>query len=177
MQKVLLLILSLVTLLGCSNGTKFKNGNLSQKNVDKIKTELNIPYSTFSKGYEKMDAEILTDSYTADALLINVYNGIEPKSFKGEKNILNFFSENLERAKRENLRIKATFKITNRKIMGEAILDNGYYKLEILTPNQNINERYGKFSIVLKQESGEWKFSVDTNASSNQKEYQDAESI
>ncbi|WP_109301871.1 hypothetical protein [Aquimarina sp. AU474] len=174
MQKTILLILSFISLIGCSNESKQNNGNLRQYNTETIKSKLSVPYTTFSEGYRSLDAEMISNSYTKDALLINVYNDAEPKSFKGRKSIYNFFSENLERAKKESLNIRITFKILHRQILDEGILDNGYYKLEISSPNQDINERYGKFSIVLTQKLDEWKFSVDTNASSTKKEYEEA---
>ena len=83
----------------------------------------------------------------------------------------------MERAKTENINLKITFKISNREALKETILDNGFYKLEILDQSKKTIERYGKFSIVLKKEADDWKFFVDTNASSNKEEFQNAKSF
>ena len=72
---------------------------------------------------------------------------------------------------------KITFKISERQALKETILDNGFYKLEIVDQSNTTKERYGKFSIVLRKESDDWKFFIDTNASASKEEYHNATSI
>ena len=164
-------------LLGCSDLPKKDRKKTNFDITENINNELSVPYSAFSKGYESLNSEIVSSSYTKDAILINVYNDSEPESYKGRRNIDNFFSENLKRAKNENVNLKIVFKISERKALKETVLDNGFYKLEIVDQSKMRNVRYGKFSIVLKKESDDWKFFVDTNASSTKQEYQNAKSI
>ncbi|WP_420402053.1 hypothetical protein [Flagellimonas sp.] len=177
MQKRFLLLLSFLILLGCSDQPKQGGDPSKILETAYSKSELSVPYLTFSKGYESLNSELISSAYTTDAILINVYNDSEPESYKSRKNIGAFFAENLERAKNENVALKIIFKISKRKVLKETVLDNGFYKLELVGRNQVTTERYGKFSIVLKKESNDWKFFVDTNASSTKEEYQNAKSI
>jgi hypothetical protein len=164
-------------LSGCSDEHKRIGTEKDSRYFDTNTNKFNIPYSTFSKGYEELNSEKISDSYTKQGVLINVYNDTKPASFKGKQRICDFFENNLEKVRRESSRLKITFKIANREVVGNNILDNGYYKIETSSPNQMVNKRYGKFSIVLTQEASEWKFNVDANASSTEREYEEAISI
>jgi len=177
MQNSRFLIMSFFVLICCSDKPNRDRGKSNIHEIENIKNELSVPYLTFSKGYESLNSEMISSSYTKDAILINVYNGSEPQSYKGRKRIEDFFSENLERAKNENVSLKIIFKVSERKVLKETILDNGFYKLEIVDQNKKTKERYGKFSIVLKKESEDWKFFVDTNASCTKEEFQNTKSI
>jgi len=169
--------MSFFFVLGCSDKPKQHRESLETNGLENMEHELSEPYLNFSKGYESFNSEMISNAYTKDAILINVYNDSEPESYRGRRKINYFFSENLERAKTENINLKITFKISNREALKETILDNGFYKLEILDQSKKTIERYGKFSIVLKKEADDWKFFVDTNASSNKEEFQNAKSF
>lgn len=169
--------MSFFFVLGCSDRPKQYIEKLDINGIENIESELSEPYLNFSKGYESFNSEMISNAYTKDAILINVYNDSEPESYKGKRKIDDFFSENLERAKTENINLKIIFKISKREILKETVLDNGFYKLEIVNRSKKINERYGKFSIVLKKEADDWKFFIDTNASSTKGEFQNAKSI
>lgn len=171
------LILSFFFLLSCADAPKQQGDKTAEIGVKDLKSELSVPYETFSKGYQSLDAELISSSYAQDAILINVYNDAEPKSYQGRQRIQDFFAETMERAKSENLKLKITFKISERQLLEETALDNGFYKLEIVNQSRTSRQRYGKFSIVLKKESDAWKFFVDTNASATEEEYQNAKSI
>lgn len=164
-------------IIGCGHKSSQEEEKSNVRGRGDIKSELRDPYLTFSKGYRSLDSEIISGSYIKNGILINIYNNAEPKSYMGRKRIGDFFSENLDRAKDENTSLKIDFKISDRKFVNETVLDNGFYKIEILDSSKTISERFGKFSIVLKKEANQWKFAVDTNASSSKEEYQNAKSI
>ncbi len=132
------------------------------------------PYLQFSSAYKILDAELLANTYTQNATLINVYNGHEPISFRGKATIQQFFEERFESAKKEAKTLEITFKISSRQKVDEGYLDNGFYLLKVSDPQTGTSQRFGKFSIVLQMESGVWKFAVDTNASATQKEFESA---
>ncbi len=138
---------------------------------------LEEPYLRFSSAYKTLDAELLANTYTQSATLINVYNGTEPTSFRGRARIQEFFEQLFESAKKEEKTLGITFKISSRQQVEEGYLDNGCYLLEITDPETGTAQRFGKFSIVLQQESGVWKFAVDANASATQKEFESATPI
>lgn len=135
---------------------------------------LEEPYLEFSTAYEHLDAWLLVNVYSKNATLINVYNGRAPISFRGRTGIQEFFKERFESAKKEEKTLAITFKISSRQKVDEGYLDNGFYLLKVSDPKTGTAQRFGKFSIVLQQESGVWKFAVDTNASATQKEFESA---
>lgn len=163
--------------LSCADAPKQQSDKSVVSGAKDLKSELKVPYESFSKGYRSLNAELISSSYTQDGILINVYHDAEPKSYQGRQRIQNFFTETIGRAKKENLKLKITFKVLDRQLLKETVLDNGFYKLEIIDQNNISSQRYGKFSIVLRKESNSWKFFVDTNASANEEEYQNAKSI
>ncbi|MEM6737747.1 MAG: hypothetical protein AAF620_16915 [Bacteroidota bacterium] len=177
MRKTILLAVFCIIQVSCLNTSSQNKTIPVREDCLVLNNKLNAAYSNFIQGYKHLNAEIISYSYSENALLINVYYGSEPKSFKGRESIYNFFADTLTLAKQQKVSLKIIFKITDRQLVNETILDNGYYKLEVSSPNQEKSERFGKFSIVLIQELDQWKFSVDTNASSTKEEYQTAQSI
>ncbi|TRX52050.1 hypothetical protein FNH22_23030 [Fulvivirga sp. M361] len=136
-----------------------------------------ILYQKFSKGYDILDAALISNLYARDAELINLYKNAAPKSFKGRKAILNFFESLFNLADEESKSLKIVFKITDRQENGVSILDNGFYHLCVSSAHHETYDRYGKFSIVLQKESGEWKFFTDANSSATREEFEKATSI
>ncbi|MEM1337374.1 MAG: hypothetical protein AAF717_16450 [Bacteroidota bacterium] len=132
------------------------------------------PYLQFSSAYKTLDAALLANAYAENAVLINLYDRLAPQSYKGRTAILAFFMEQFTRAERDKMGLDIVFKISSRKKVQENYLDNGFYRLKITHPDIGTTKRFGKFSIVLQQESGVWKFSVDANGSATEKEFENA---
>lgn len=130
------------------------------------------PYHKFSKAYESLNATLLAEAYTEKAVLMNLYEDAEPASFRGRPKIQDFFAELFTVAQNDDRSLNITFYVTDRQLFANQILDNGFYKLSVSSAQQAGYDRYGKFSIVLQQESGEWKFLLDSNASATQAEYE-----
>ena len=132
-------------------------------------------YEEFSKSYEKLDPVLLGNLYATDAVLINMYDNNEPTSLKGKAPITQFFRKLFERAQQEGTSLNITFKVTSRQQVGDQLLDNGFYHLVVSTVKESY-DRYGKFSIVHKKESGEWKFATDANSTATREEFDNSTS-
>ena len=171
---VLVLVAVLVLAIGCLDEAN-KANHLANETVSSTAMESpDIPYQQFCQGYEALDAAVVASTYTKDAILINVYNGSLPTSFQGRNSIDSFFIATFARALERNVGLQINFKLTSRQERRGQILDNGLYKLSVSSPDQVVDHRYGKFSIVLQQEQGSWKFAIDTNASAAEEEYKQA---
>ena len=136
--------------------------------------EVNRPYEDFSLAYSTLDAEILTNTYTADAALLNLYDTRDPNSILGAENIKQYFANFFQRLKDGNQSFTLTFKIINRTVKDGVVYDNGYYKLVRSGPNVPERSSHGKLSTILVQEEGRWKFKIDSDSNTEQKEYESA---
>ena len=171
---VLVLVAVLVLAIGCLEEAETAN-HMANKTASLTEAENpDIPYQKFCQGYEVLDATIVASTYTTEAILINVYNGSLPTSFQGRNSIDSFFIATFARASESNVGLQINFKLTSRQERRGQILDNGLYQLGVSSPDQVVDHRYGKFSIVLEQEQGSWKFAIDTNASATEEEFQQA---
>ena len=81
MQNRFFIIISFFLFLGCTYKPKKNRENSNIPRTENIKCELKIPYLIFSKGYDGLNSEMISSSYTKDAILINVYNDSEPESY------------------------------------------------------------------------------------------------
>jgi pimeloyl-ACP methyl ester carboxylesterase len=154
--KVILLLLSI-----------FPISAFSQQSLDSL-------YFNFTKAYEKLDAGIIEKLYTQDAEMLNLYDGENSNSLKGNSVIKSYFERFFQKFKSENQSLNLTFKIKERKNLDSHILDNGFYRLEILTPNKPPVFTFGKFSTVLELEKGQWKFKTDATTNIDFLEFENA---
>ena len=58
------------------------------------------------------------------------------------------------------------------KKIDETELDNGFYRLEIITPNKPSSYAFGKFSTVLELKNNAWKFRTDATTNTDFVEYE-----
>lgn len=158
-MKILNILISLSTIL-CS-------GQQSEANPDLL-------YENFTKTYDELNAEKITELYTDNAEVLNLYDGGNPNSIKGQQEIKKYFADFFQHCKKNNQKLLLTFKIIDRKKIGDDILDNGFYQLEFITPNQPSIFSFGKFSTVLKLVNGEWKFKTDATSNTEFMDYENA---
>ena len=128
----------------------------------------------FAKGYDALNGDNITKLYTSNAELLNLYDKENPNSVKGQNNIQKYFQNFFQMYKTENKKIQITFKITDRKKVDEAILDNGFYRIGILAENKPSFYYYGKFSTVLEFDANVWKFRTDASTNTDFEEYENA---
>ncbi|MEM9362179.1 MAG: hypothetical protein AAGA43_06060 [Bacteroidota bacterium] len=142
--------------------------------AQKQTSEVNRPYEDFSLAYSTLDAEVLTKTYTANAVLLNLYDNRQPNSIIGVEDIKRYFADFFKRLKESNQSLTLTFKIIDRTIKDSVVYDNGYYKLVSSGPDVPERISHGKLSTVLVRDEGRWKFMVDSNSNTDQKEYESA---
>ncbi len=124
-------------------------------------------YERFARSYAELDSHSITELYTPSAELLNLYDESDPSAIRGEKEIKQYFSNFFQPFKDGKQTLQLTFKIAERKKHQDVILDNGYYRLEIITPNSPIQAAYGKFSAVLELRENIWKFRTDATTNAN----------
>ncbi len=134
----------------------------------------NRPYENFSKAYETLDSQILMDTYTENAALLNLYDSSNPNSIKGVVAIKNYFEEFFQRFKASGQKLSLSFKITDRQKIEEVIYDNGFYKLTISSTEEADHTGYGKLSTILVLDGENWKFSIDSNTNTTRDEFENA---
>jgi pimeloyl-ACP methyl ester carboxylesterase len=140
------------------------------------KTEQNpdILYENFTKAYDSLNSKSIVNLYLENAEVLNLYDGENSSSLKGKIEVEKYFEEFFESFKKNNQKLKLTFKIANRKKVGENILDNGFYQLEIITQNKPSFFTFGKFSTVLELENDIWKFKTDATTNTDFVEYENS---
>ncbi len=131
-------------------------------------------YEKFSKGYDELNAEHIAKLYTSKAELLNLYDKENPNSVKGQDEIQKYFQTFFQTYKAANKKVQITFKIINRNKVDGIILDNGFYRIGILTENKPTFYYYGKFSTVLEFNDNIWKFRTDASNNTDFEEYENA---
>lgn len=175
MENIRLVLLGLcLFVLGCSSESTSSKHPASSSVQLSEEIAPDAPYQRFCQGYETLDANVITETYTQEAVLLNLYNGSSPTSFQSRDSIGSFFMKTFNTAKERDLGLEIVFKLTIRQEQENRILDNGFYRLNVTSTEQATGYRYGKFSIVLEIESGLWKFAVDANASATEEEFKEA---
>ncbi|MBK8051741.1 MAG: alpha/beta hydrolase [Saprospiraceae bacterium] len=134
----------------------------------------NLLYENFVKAYDELDAEKLANLYTINAEALNLYDRSNPNSLKGKEDIKKYFAKFFQAIKDNNQKLQLTFKIIDRKKVGDNVLDNGFYRLEVLTPNKPSSFSFGKISTVLELQDGVWKFKTDATTNTDFIEYENA---
>lgn len=156
----LLLLLSIISACKCF-------GQQNANNPDLL-------YEQFTKAYDELSADKLSSLYMANAEVLNLYDGDNSNSMKGQPAIKKYYEDFFSLFTPNNQKLLLTFKIVDRKKSGENILDNGFYRLEIVTPNKPSSFSYGKFSTVLEEQNGSWKFKTDATTNTEFVEYENA---
>lgn len=131
-------------------------------------------YENFTKAYDELNAEKIANLYVEHAEMLNLYDGGNANSTKGRSEIRKYFQDFFQRVKSKNQQLRLTFKVIDRKKNGEYSLDNGFYRLEILTPNKPSAFGFGKFSTILQQENDQYKFKTDATTNTDFEEYENA---
>ena len=147
---------------------------LGETHAQKEMSEANRPYEDFSLAYRSLNAEILTNTYTSDAVLLNLYDNRQPNSIVGANDIKQYFAGFFKRLEDADQTLTLTYKIIERRVNDGVVYDNGYYKLVRSGPDATVQISYGKLSTVLVRDEGRWKFKVDSNSNTAQKEYESA---
>lgn len=139
-----------------------------------IEPSADLLYESFTIAYDELSAEKLANLYTNNAEVLNLYDRSKPNSMKGQIEVKSYYNDFFQSIKINNQELLLTFKIIDRKKNGGNILDNGFYRLEIITPNKPSDISFGKFSTVLELQNGAWKFKTDATTNCDFIEYENA---
>jgi pimeloyl-ACP methyl ester carboxylesterase len=131
-------------------------------------------YENFTKAYDELSSEKLASLYIDNAEVLNLYDGDKSNSLKGQSEVKNYYSNFFQLFKINNQKLLLTFKVIDRKKVADNILDNGFYRLEIVTSNKPSLFSFGKFSTVLELQNGTWKFKTDATTNTDFIEYENA---
>lgn len=134
-------------------------------------------YDQFATAYDQLSPEKLADLYTGNGEIINLYDNSLAVSLKGREEIKNSFIDFFDSTRSRNQKLQITFKITYRRKVGESILDNGLYALEVINTNGTSKIFYGKFSTVLEMEDNTYKFRTDASTNSELSEYEKSTAV
>lgn len=134
----------------------------------------NALYEQFAAAYDELNADHLANLYTLEAETLNLYDRSTPNSIKGRQGIKKYYVAFFQALKNNQQQLALTFKITSRSRAGDYLLDNGFYQLEIITPNGPSSFSFGKFSTVLERQDGAWKFKTDATTNADFLEYENA---
>jgi pimeloyl-ACP methyl ester carboxylesterase len=139
-----------------------------------IEQSPDLLYENFTKTYHELNSEELANLYIDKAEVLNLYDADNSNSMKGQREIKKYYESFFTSFKEKNQKLLLTFKIVDRKKVGENVLDNGFYRLEIITLNKPSIFSFGKFSTVLELQNGAWKFKTDATTNTEFIEYENA---
>lgn len=149
----------------------FSQLNLKGQMTENTQDEL---YLQFTQSYDDLDAEKIAHLYTSDAVVLNLYNGAHPNSLNGTNEIRQYFQNFFHSVKSKGQKLILTFKIIDRRSIDEMTYDNGYYRLEFVTPGRPSQSYFGKLSTVLEKVGHQYKFKIDGTTNTDFIEYENA---
>ncbi|WP_350285717.1 hypothetical protein [uncultured Croceitalea sp.] len=152
-------------------------GFMGNTNAQTNEQHINRTYQLFCKAYHNLDANLLTSLYTKDAVLLNLYDSSDPNSVKGNERIASYFERFFNNVIGAGQELRLSFKIITREVNPKTICDNGYYQLTIISKDRPDQTSYGKLAAVLTLEENQWKFKIDANTNTDEKEFLTAKAI
>jgi hypothetical protein len=128
-------------------------------------------YSQFSRGYRSLDSKAITDLYSKNAVVTNLYRHDAPSTLVGSLEISAYFKSFFEQFNLRNQQLELVFKVSQRRKIGNEYFDNGFYRLTIFKNKDTIQTLYGKFATILVEENGKWKFRSDATSDADPEEF------
>lgn len=146
------LLLSEFGVMAQSNDLTLDKGVSRHAGIDGV-------YSQFSRGYRDLDAKLVANLYTAEALYLPPGSDVK----RGREKILESFSRFFESTRREGGKLSIAFEIIERRVSGDLAYDAGIYTLSSTTSSGTTSSSKGKFVVIaLKGKDKTWRFQLDT---------------
>jgi ketosteroid isomerase-like protein len=175
MKKTWFLLFLFVLKLATSDGQKQPDDYLLKNVSAEVSKQIDEVYAAFSKSYTLLDASLTSQCYVEKAVIISHYSNQTPTLIYGRQAIQRDFENFFARVSANKETMSIHFKIIERKTDGDLIFDKGYYQVVSSKDAQVLWTSYGKIAIVLeKDKSGNWKYTVDTNATATETEFTQA---
>ncbi|MGB7069563.1 MAG: DUF4440 domain-containing protein [Pyrinomonadaceae bacterium] len=135
------------------------NSKLTLESGVKPHASIDGIYAKFSEAYDRLDAKMVTDLYTDDALYLTPESGIE----RGRALIFRTFNGFFNSIREEGGRLDISFNIIERRVSTGLAYDVGVYSLTSKGKNGTSRTSKGKFVVIaLKLKNGQWKFQLDS---------------
>jgi ketosteroid isomerase-like protein len=128
-------------------------------------------YAQFTRAYKSLDSKAITDLYTQNAVVTNLYRHDAPSTIVGSLEISAYFKSFFEQFDPRNQQLELVFKVSQRRKIGNEYFDNGFYRLIIFKNKDIIQTLYGKFATIIVQENGKWKFRSDATSDADPDEF------
>lgn len=115
-------------------------------------------YDTFSRAYRELDAELVANLYTEDALYLPSRGDI----LRGRQVIGERFQQMFAGAREQGATLSIRFERIESSVVADVAFDVGYYILTRTIAGQEPRVSRGKFTVVLKRQPDRtWRFHVD----------------
>lgn len=154
-MKKLIILSSLILLFSITIFSQ--NTNLILEKAVSAHKEIDAVYAKFSEAYRTLNAELVTNLYSADAKYLPPDDDILSGRDAIRSTFQNFFDDVKKRG--ENMTI--SFHIFQRKVSKDLGYDVGIYTIQTFKDGKKLGEGKGKFIVVAVKNGKEWKFQVD----------------
>ena len=145
------LIFSLsISLLAQTSNLILENGVSAHKEIDTV-------YAKFSEAYRTLNAELVTNLYSADAKYLPPDDDI----LSGRDAIRPTFQSFFDYVKTRGENMTISFHIFQRKVSKDLGYDVGIYTIQTFKDGKKLGEGKGKFIVVAVKNGKGWKFQVD----------------
>ncbi len=135
------------------------NSKLTLEKDVKSHAGIDAIYPKFSEAYDKLDAKMVTDLYTDDALYLTPESGIQ----RGRNVIFGNFNGFFNSIRENGATLEISFYIVERRVSSGLGYDVGVYLLTSKSKTGTTQTSRGKFVVIaLKMKNGQWKFQLDS---------------
>jgi ketosteroid isomerase-like protein len=143
--------------------------------LDAEKDGLAQRYLRACQSYQQRSAGPLQGVYTDDAIQVLFPPRGTGRVTMGGAAIVESDERNFERMRRFGATAALTYKIVEREVQGDAVVDRGYFRLVGESPHGRLDEVGRVLIIQRKDADGRWRQNFHANAPATQAEYDAAE--
>lgn len=159
MHKVAALIALVFTLTLSLAAQQKTNSKLTLAAGVKPHAGIDAIYAKFSEAYDKLDAKMVTDLYTENALYLTPESGIQ----RGRAVIFDNFDGFFNSVRESGGKLDISFKIVERRMTTNMGYDVGEFLLTSAGKSGATQTSRGKFVVIaVKLKGGQWKFQLDS---------------
>jgi uncharacterized protein (TIGR02246 family) len=154
---ILFVIIIVVSVVGVAQPSK-SGADLTHDAGVKPHSGIDAIYARFSEGYRQLDAKMVADLYTDNAIYMTPESGVD----RGRELIVKNFDGFFRSVRGEGASLRISFQIVERKVSGDLAYDVGIYTLETSSGDKVLQTSKGKFVVVAVKQKGKWRFQLDS---------------
>ncbi len=125
----------------------------AQKDIEKEVNE--TLWKTFVESWKANDHKVFNSIHTDDVLRVNAWEIKVGEEYKKSN------TANMQKGSGGTAERNIQFWFEHRVYSGNMGYEVGYYKISVKVPNQEEQNYYARFHVVLRKESGQWKIAQD----------------